>query len=151
MTAPTSPRHSVSVAAAIIDGAGRMLTVRRADNGHWELPGGALELDEPIEVGLRREVLEETGLDVRPDVLTGVYKNMRQGIVALVFRCALTGSTQVPHDEEITELRWMTPDEIRDHLDEAYAARLLDALDNGPPRIRAHDGIKVLQPDERVG
>ena len=39
-------------------------------------PGGILELDEPIETGVRRELKEETGLDIDPTALTGVYKNM---------------------------------------------------------------------------
>ena len=59
-------RHSVSVAAAIINQDGQLLAVRRRDNGHWEPPGGVLELDETIQAGLVREVLEETGLRVEP-------------------------------------------------------------------------------------
>src|SRR3954452_21991774 len=88
-----SPKHSVSVAAAILDDQGRFLVIRRADNGHWEPPGGVLELDETITDGLVREVREETGLQVRPLALTGVYKNMRRAIVALVFRCEVVGGT----------------------------------------------------------
>src|SRR3954453_18044884 len=86
-----TPKHSVSVAAAIIDDEGRFLAIRRADNGAWEPPGGVLELDESIEAGLVREVEEETGLRVEPVALTGVYKNMRRGVIALVFRCRLGG------------------------------------------------------------
>jgi ADP-ribose pyrophosphatase YjhB (NUDIX family) len=52
-----------------------------------------LELAESIHDGLRREVREETGLDVEPIALTGVYKNLTRGIVALVFRCKITGAT----------------------------------------------------------
>ena len=71
------PKHSVSVAAAIIDDQGRFLAIRRADNGRWEPPGGVLELHESIEEGLIREVAEETGLTIEPLALTGVYKNMQ--------------------------------------------------------------------------
>jgi ADP-ribose pyrophosphatase YjhB (NUDIX family) len=88
-----SPRHSVSVAAVVVDDQDRVLLIQRRDNGHWEPPGGVLELGEEITEGLRREVAEETGLDVEPSALTGVYKNMSQGIVALVFRCHQTGGT----------------------------------------------------------
>jgi 8-oxo-dGTP diphosphatase len=59
---PPGPLHSVSVAAVVLDGHGRALAVRRRDNGHWEPPGGVLELGEAIHDGLRREVEEETGL-----------------------------------------------------------------------------------------
>jgi 8-oxo-dGTP pyrophosphatase MutT (NUDIX family) len=54
---------------------GRLLAIRRADNGTWELPGGVLELDEAPEDGVSREVWEETGIHVEVDRLTGVYKN----------------------------------------------------------------------------
>ena len=82
-------RHSVSVAGVITDDHGRALLIQRRDNHHWEPPGGVLELGESIHDGLRREVREETGLDVEPVTLTGVYKNMNRGIIALVFRCKI--------------------------------------------------------------
>ena len=60
-----TPRHSVSVAAAIFDDSGeKVLLIKRRDNGNWEPPGGVLELDETIEDGLRREVREETGAEI---------------------------------------------------------------------------------------
>jgi len=40
------PRHSVSVAAVVVDDSNRVLVIRRQDNGAWQLPGGVLELDE---------------------------------------------------------------------------------------------------------
>jgi ADP-ribose pyrophosphatase YjhB (NUDIX family) len=75
----------VSVAAAIRNDDGHFLAIRPADDGAWQPPGGILELDESIEAGLIREVEEETGLRVEPLALTGVYKNMRRGVIALVF------------------------------------------------------------------
>jgi ADP-ribose pyrophosphatase YjhB (NUDIX family) len=80
-------RHSVSVAGVVVDDQGRALLIQRRDNGHWEPPGGILEHDETIEDGLRREVLEETGLEIEPGPLTGVYQNIPRRIIALVFRC----------------------------------------------------------------
>lgn len=138
-----TPRHSVSVATAVVDGEGRVLAIRRRDNGKWEPPGGVLELDESIHDGLVREVQEETGLTVRPGPLTGVYKNMARGIVALVFRCSVVEGSPATSAEAV-EVRWMSPDEIRDHMDEAYAVRMLDALLDGPPAIREHDGVAIL-------
>lgn len=140
-----TPRHSVSVAAAVIDEQGRVLVTRRADNDHWEPPGGVLELDETIEQGVAREVLEETGLVVEPEILTGVYKNMARGIVALVFRCRLVDGKPRATDE-VSEIRWLEPGEVGDFMDEAYAVRVLDALTEGPVRVRAHDGIRLSAP-----
>jgi 8-oxo-dGTP diphosphatase len=141
--AESSSRHSVSVAAAVVDENGKLLAVRRRDNGHWEPPGGILELDETIQAGLVREVREETGLEVEPQALTGVYKNMRRGIVALVFRCRIIGGE--PHSTtEAEQVSWLSPGEVHDLMDEAYATRLLDALRPGPATIRAHDGLSLL-------
>jgi 8-oxo-dGTP diphosphatase len=137
-----TPKHSVSVAAAIIDDQGRFLAIRRADNGRWEPPGGVLELDESIQQGLIREVAEETGLTVEPIALTGVYKNMQRGIVALVFRCAIVRHTSNPRDE-VDEIAWLAPDQL-DRMSEAYRVRLLDAADSAPPHVRAHDGTQLL-------
>ena len=141
--AQARPRHSVSVAAAIIDHTGRLLAVRRRDNGHWEPPGGVLELDETIQAGLQREVREETGLEVEPEALTGVYKNMRRGIIALVFRCRIVGG-EPGATSEVQEVAWLTPAQVRERMDEAYATRLLDSLQPGPVAIRAHDGLSLL-------
>jgi 8-oxo-dGTP diphosphatase len=138
-------RHSVSVAAAVVDEADRVLVIRRRDNGSWEPPGGVLEADETIADGLVREVLEETGLHIEPEVLTGVYKNMVLGIVALVFRCRLLSGTAAASTEAL-EVSWLTADQLREHMREAYAIRMLDALDPGPPAVRAHDGRSLVTP-----
>ena len=137
-------RHSVSVAGVILDGQGRALLVQRRDNGHWEAPGGILELDEDIFTGLRREVREETGLEVEPEHLTGVYKNMSRGIVALVFRCRAMNGTLIETDES-RAFRWLTADEVTSLASEAFAVRVLDAMrTEGGARIRQHDGVRLI-------
>lgn len=141
--ADSSPQHSVSVAAAVVNDAGEILAVRRRDTGRWEPPGGVLELGETISEGLIREVREEAGVTVEPQALTGVYKNMRRNVVALVFRCRIVSGV-LATSEETSEVRWMTPDEIRAQMSEAFATRLLDGLLDGPPAIRAHDGVRLL-------
>src|SRR3954470_22797354 len=117
-----TPKHSVSAAAAIIDDHGRFLAIRRADNGAWEPPGGVLELDESIEAGLIREVQEETGLQVELTALTGVYKNVRRGIVALVFRCRVLAGTERP-TPETRDVQWLTREQLDDRMSEAYRVR----------------------------
>lgn len=63
----------------------RLLAIRRRDNADWEAPRGILERDETIAEGLVREVDEETGLSVEAEAVTGVYRNMPRGVVALMF------------------------------------------------------------------
>lgn len=139
----STPLHSVSVAGAVIREDGRMLVIKRRDNGNWEPPGGVLELDETPQEGVVREVLEETGVHVEVEQLTGVYKNMARGVVALVFRCKPSGGKEHP-TIEATVVKWLTPDKINEHMSEVYAIRLLDALDPNNPNVRTHDG-KISQ------
>ena len=141
----TERPHSVSVAGVIVDDVGRALLIKRRDNGKWEPPGGVLEREETIPDALQREVLEETGIKIAlPATLTGVYKNMTGLIVSMVFRCeAIDGAPTT--GAETRALRWATRDEVTELADEAYAIRVLDALDNtSPPAIRAHDGVRLI-------
>ena len=136
-------RHSVSVAGVVTDDDGRALLIRRRDTLHWEPPGGVLELDEAIEAGLRREVREETGLTIEPVALTGVYKNMARGIVALVFRCKVV-SGHLTVNDEVSGFQWATLEEVKAMADEAFAVRVLDALADQPaPAVRHHDGVRI--------
>lgn len=143
MSPTTLPTHSVSVAAAIIDDQGRALAVQRRDNGKWEPPGGVLELGETITEGLAREVFEETGLIVEPEAVSGVYKNMKRGIVAIVFRCHATGGELRPSDET-QAFAWLTPAEVRERMNEVFAVRILDAYEAAGPQVRSHDGVNLL-------
>jgi len=138
-----TPRHSVSVAAAIVDDQGRFLVIRRADNGAWEPPGGVLEPDESIEAGLVREIEEETGLRVEPLGLSGVYKNMQRAIVALVFRCRMVSEDPHPTNEA-REVAWFGEEELATYMPEAYRVRLTDALDMDQVNVRAHDGRSLV-------
>ncbi len=137
------PRHSVSVAGVVVRDDGRLLAIRRADNGTWELPGGVLELEETPEGGVRREVLEETGIHVEVGGLTGVYKNIVVGVVALVFRCKLSGGAE-RLSGETTAVQWLTREEVSERMSEVYAIRLLDTLDDYGPHVRSHDGRRLL-------
>jgi 8-oxo-dGTP diphosphatase len=137
-------RHSVSVAGVITDDHGHALLIQRADNHRWEPPGGVLELAEGINDGLRRELREETGLDVEPITLTGIYKNLSGGIVALVFLCKVTGG-RLTTNEEVAAFRWASQSDVSSLMTEAYSVRVLDAL--RPDRttaIRNHDGTHVI-------
>jgi 8-oxo-dGTP diphosphatase len=139
-------RHSVSVAAVIVDSQGRALLIQRRDNARWEPPGGVLELGETITAGLRREVREETGLEVEPERLTGVYKNMRLGVVTLVFLCHPVGGA-ITETDEAAGCRWAAADEVRRLAREAQAMRVIDGLaaaGGPPPAVREHDGNALL-------
>ena len=138
------PRHSVSISGVITDDHGRALLIQRRDNHHWEPPGGVLELGETIHDGLRREIREETGLDIEPDALTGVYKNMPRGIIALVFRCKITGG-KLTTNNEVTAFRWADQAAIR----AAHHRGLRRAIPRraAPGRHASHPPARRHRPD----
>ncbi len=140
---PEHYRHSVSVAGVAVRDDGRILMIRRRDNGALQIPGGILEQGEDIFTGLAREVEEETGYTVRALRLTGVYKNMKIGVVALVYRCEVIGGEATVNDEA-AEVLWLDRKTIEAESVEAFAVRVTDALDRLEPATRAHDGTSLL-------
>lgn len=140
------PRHSVSVTGVVFRDDGKVLAIQRQDDNRWVPPGGVLELDETPTDGVAREVLEETGIKVQAEQLTGVYKNMRLGVVTLAFRCSVIGGHQEQATDEAKKVRWLTVEEATHDMPEARAVRVTDAVNrsSGSPPVRAHDGTNLL-------
>ena len=63
--------------AFIFDERGRILLVRRRDNGVWAMPAGMMELAETVYDAMCREVREETGLEVLSATLVAIYSGPR--------------------------------------------------------------------------
>ncbi|MCA1707812.1 MAG: NUDIX domain-containing protein [Actinobacteria bacterium] len=136
------PRHSVSVAGIVINSTGQVLAIRRRDNGQWQPPGGVLETDETFEQGVCREVTEETGAQVAVERLTGLYKNVKAGVVATVFRCRPL-TEPAAETTEAAEVAWLDPADVPHLMTPAFAARVLDAFE-ATPQVRTHDGTRLL-------
>ncbi|MEZ5121198.1 MAG: NUDIX hydrolase [Solirubrobacterales bacterium] len=109
---------AVTTFGFVRDDRGRYLALRRAREpfaGHWDLPGGFVEPGETPAQALRREVREETGLDVEPGRLLGAFAS-RYGdggrwTVDVGFECAVTGGTW-RLDPESTDAAWHPLDEL---------------------------------------
>ena len=141
----------VSVAAVITDDHGRALLIQRRDNHHWEPPGGVLELGETIQRRAPPRSLRGNRPRHRAVALTGVYKNMTRGIIALVFRCKATGG-ELASSDEVTACRWADETEVDELAEQAYAVRVLDGMhDDRPAAVRAHDGVRLLAADHIRG
>ncbi|MDE1811057.1 MAG: NUDIX domain-containing protein [Candidatus Micrarchaeota archaeon] len=104
----------VAAKAFILNSKGEVLMVRRGDDnphkpGAWEIPGGRLELGESPFDGLKREVLEETGLSVRilnPLKVHHFTRDDGQKITMIVFLCRAE-SEEVRLSGEHTAHIWM--------------------------------------------
>ncbi len=106
--------------ALCVDDAGRILLGRRARDpyaGLWDLPGGFLDENEhPIEA-LRRELAEETGLDVEPTEWFGAFLVPygdgpgARTVLNLVWRARVIGGEEQAADD-VSELRWFSRAEL---------------------------------------
>lgn len=112
---------SAPTACAIcVDERGHVLLVRRANDpfrGRWDLPGGFLEEGEhPLDC-LRRELKEETGLDVQPLDFIGVWMDRYpsggtvRATLNLYWTARVVGGEPQAADD-VTELRWFSADEL---------------------------------------
>jgi 8-oxo-dGTP diphosphatase len=113
-------RPVVGVGAIVLRGSGEsreVLLIRRGSEplkGQWSLPGGGLETGEKLEDGLRREVREETGLEVNILGLAGVYDRIMPDAagkaqfhyVLIDYVCGVAGG-MMKAGGDAAEVRWV--------------------------------------------
>lgn len=123
----------IAVSALIFE-EGRILLAHRRDIDWWNLPGGGMEHDETLEEAVKREVREETGLEVEIEYLVGVYSKPQKQEVVLTFRCRRTGGT-LNETEESRACRYFSPDELPSNTLPKHRQRVEDALLNQPQAV----------------
>jgi 8-oxo-dGTP pyrophosphatase MutT (NUDIX family) len=152
VSAPGLPRPYLAVSGAVLGADGRVLVIRRADDGGWALPGGLVEPGELPEAAVCGQVWEQTGYQVIPRTLAGVHTNLPLGRVCLVFRCVLEGGHPAPRLPAVGEVAWLTPDQARARMSEAAYAPITDATQPGTgPALRGHNGTSLLTCWEPAG
>ncbi len=123
---------------AVIDDAGRILLIRRADNGLWAMPGGGLEVGETPAQGIVREVMEETGIACEPVALVGVYDSRLCGtpsfyqLYQFSFLCRPLSNNGVisspSHAHEVKDVQWFSEHELPDDIDPGHIKRIPEAF-----------------------
>ena len=109
-----------SVVAVIIDDQERVLLTRRSIppfKGMWVMPGGKIDLGEPIAVALRREVDEEVGLAVEVGDLIDVFEHVTPGednchYIILFYRCGPVHTDVAHNADEVAEAQWVPRHEL---------------------------------------
>jgi NAD+ diphosphatase len=94
---------------------GRVLVGRRKLEprmGHWDLPGGFLEEGEEPLTGLRREFLEETGIEVEPVEWLGAAVDRYDRTFVLGLTWIVRGEGEPRAADDIEELRWLGTGEL---------------------------------------
>lgn len=133
-----------AVNALVFNDAGEILLNLRSDNRRWSVIGGMMDPHEQPATAVVREVLEETGIHVQIERITGVYLtrviryadgNAAQYVVT-VFRCrAISGTPHVADDESL-EVRFFPLDALPE-ISAEHRARIQHALSDLPPFFAA--------------
>jgi 8-oxo-dGTP diphosphatase len=108
------------VVAVIINDQERVLLTRRSTSPFkdmWVMPGGKIDLGEPIAVALKREVDEEVGLEIEVSDLIGVFEHVTPGeenchYIILFYRCSPLHTEIVYNAGEVSEVAWAASQEL---------------------------------------
>ncbi|MHA7263678.1 NUDIX hydrolase [Arthrobacter sp. TMN-37] len=129
-----APLWLPGVGAVVYNEAGEVLLGRRADNGRWAIITGMVDPGEEPAQAMRREVYEETGVDVEVEVLLNVGVvgpiTFPNGDVCtflnLDFRCRYLGGEARVNDDESLEVGWFALDALPE-LNERHRELVLKA------------------------
>ncbi|UTR07590.1 NUDIX domain-containing protein [Alkalihalobacillus sp. LMS6] len=121
----------------VVNSKGRILLQKRGDRNQWGFPGGALELGESVEACAKREVFEETGIEVSIDHLVGVYSkyfdvypNGDQAQTVLhFFKGHPIGGELDVDGEETLALKYMHPNEVPSLFNQQHQDCFQDFID----------------------
>ena len=143
----------IGVGAVVVD-EGRVLLVRRGTEplrGQWSLPGGLLELGEPLSAGVVREVREETGLIVEPveliELLDRIHREgerVRYHYVIADYLCRLVGGA-LKAASDADAVRWVERAEWNSHSSLRLDPVTVRVIEIGWQRAQ------VLQAERREG
>ncbi|HEY5975883.1 MAG TPA: NUDIX domain-containing protein [Geobacteraceae bacterium] len=122
MAKPTFKKDQIvtSVVAVIINDADQVLLTRRSVppfQGEWVMPGGKIDLGEPIVAALQREVMEEVGLQVEVEDLVDVFEHVTPGadnyhFIILYYLCRPLYCDISHNCDEVAEARWVAREEL---------------------------------------
>jgi ADP-ribose pyrophosphatase YjhB (NUDIX family) len=146
---PQAPAPNSLVPAAsvvVVDDRGRIVLHRRRDNAMWALPGGTMELGESLGACARREVQEETGLEVELSGIVGTYSDPKHvfsyddGEVRQEFSICFLAKVvngEIAVSEESHEVAFFGPDDIDElPMVDSIRLRVNDYFSGSMPAIR---------------
>jgi ADP-ribose pyrophosphatase YjhB (NUDIX family) len=145
--APKANSLVPGASAIVTDDQGRILLQRRSDNARWALPGGVMDIGESIGQAIVREVQEETGFEVKPEDIVGVYSDpghvfayddgeVRQQF-SVCFVCRIVGG-ELQVSKESSEVAFFSPEEIEGlEMHESIRLRIQHYLERRPRPVIA--------------
>ena len=153
MAEPSSPAdllwhgpRQIGSGALIFDSDHRVLLVKHTyGKFNWEIPGGVSEAGESVNQTVVREVREETGLDVEPERLSGVYYSGPDDMHHFAFICRLIDphAKPVPSSPEIADCRFFDRDRLPSPISDFSIRRIDDAMARPPALTITRIGPRV--------
>ena len=145
-SAPEVNSLKPSAGAFVRDDAGRILLIRRDDNGNWSMPGGTMDPGESMTACAIRETLEETGVSIAVTGLVGIWTDpahrieyTSDGEVRQEFSIIYAGrylAGEPTPSAESTQVEWVSPDAIPDlQMDRSQRIRIDWALTRSDPHL----------------
>ncbi|MBB2479659.1 NUDIX domain-containing protein [Bacillus sp. APMAM] len=126
----SDPKHFVSAGAVVIDDEGKLLLIRGPRRG-WEQPGGQVELGESIEEAVKREVKEETGIDIEVTKFCGIYQNLQANVCSTCWLGKAIGG-ELQTSSESLEVGFYTIEEALKMVTwPTFKDRILKSLNEG--------------------
>ena len=122
-------QFTVGVFGIIFDERGRILLCHRKDYDLWNLPGGALESGEAPWDGIKREIKEETGLEVEVSKLLGVYTKPANNDIVFAFICKVIAG-EITLNDEADRVEYFAFDNIPTNISAKQVERIRDAIQN---------------------
>jgi 8-oxo-dGTP pyrophosphatase MutT (NUDIX family) len=119
---------TISIRGVVCRPDDRVLVVRRASDGGWELPGGRIYRTESVTDCLQRELREEVGVAVtvrRPVEAASWLNTAGKGRFAVYYHCTTDGRAEVALSDEHTDFGWVSKPTARDRLSEPQARATL--------------------------
>jgi len=120
----------IGVFGIIFDDRHRVLLCRRKDHDLWNLPGGALKNGEAPWDGARREVKEETGLNVEIKRIIGIYFKPKENDLVFTFLCDVKGG-EIQVNDEAAAIEYFDLDSLPLNIIRKHIERIKDALNAG--------------------
>lgn len=123
-------RKLLGAAAVIQNNEGHVLLVKHNYGKYnWELPGGLAEQNESAKETAQRETIEETGLEVEAERLTGIYYDPVNDMHHFAFTCrSVNDRIPLPSSSEILECRYCSIDDLPRPISDFTIQRIIHAL-----------------------
>lgn len=135
-------KYDIGTFAIIVNSSNEVLLCHRTDYDMWNLPGGGMDGNESPWDGIKREVKEETGLEVRVEKLISVYSKSYKNHLVFLFLCKKVGGN-IEINDEARDIKYFNKDELPKNTIQKHKERIADYFN--------YESVTILKTEEVKG